>query len=88
MPMTEEPAPTSGSSAFRCIRPRSSSGRSTPAADSGITCSASNASFTEVVNYYKNVLKQKGELVYDEPPVHEFDVGEVPRKRRWRFRQA
>ena len=35
----------------------------------------SNASFTDVVNYYKNVLKQKGELVYDEPPVHEFDVG-------------
>jgi hypothetical protein len=34
-----------------------------------------NASFTDVVNYYKNVLKQKGELVYDEPPVHEFDVG-------------
>jgi hypothetical protein len=35
----------------------------------------SNASFTDVVSYYKNVLKQKGELVYDEPPVHEFDVG-------------
>jgi len=35
----------------------------------------SNAPFTDVVNYYKNVLKQKGELVYDEPPVHEFDVG-------------
>jgi hypothetical protein len=34
-----------------------------------------NASFTDVVNYYKSVLKQKGELVYDEPPVHEFDVG-------------
>ena len=35
----------------------------------------SNASFTEIVNYYRSVLKQRGELVYDEPPVHMFDVG-------------
>jgi hypothetical protein len=34
-----------------------------------------NAGFAEIVNYYRNVLKQKGELVYEEPPVHEFDVG-------------
>ena len=34
-----------------------------------------NASFVEIVNYYKTVLKQKGELVYDEPPIHEFDIG-------------
>lgn len=34
-----------------------------------------NASFTEIVNYYKLVLKQKGELVFDEPAVHEFDIG-------------
>ena len=34
-----------------------------------------NASFTEIVNYYKTVLKQKGELVFDEPAVHEFDIG-------------
>jgi hypothetical protein len=34
-----------------------------------------NAAFAEIVNYYKNVLKQKGELVYEEPPIHEFDVG-------------
>ena len=34
-----------------------------------------NASFADLVNYYRNVLKQKGELVYDEPPIHEFDVG-------------
>jgi hypothetical protein len=33
-----------------------------------------NASFTEIVNYYKVVLKQKGELVFDEPAVHEFDI--------------
>jgi len=34
-----------------------------------------NTSFTEVVAYYRTALKQRGELVYDEPPVHEFDVG-------------
>ena len=34
-----------------------------------------NSSFAEIVNYYRTVLKQKGELVYEEPPVHEFDVG-------------
>jgi len=27
------------------------------------------------VNYYRAMLKQRGELVYDEPPVHMFDVG-------------
>ena len=34
-----------------------------------------NASFAEIVNYYRTVLKQKGDLVYEEPPVHEFDIG-------------
>ena len=34
-----------------------------------------NADFTEIVNYYRTVLKQKGDLVYEEPPVHEFDIG-------------
>jgi hypothetical protein len=34
-----------------------------------------NASFTTVVAYYKSVLKDKGELVFEEPPVHEFDIG-------------
>jgi hypothetical protein len=34
-----------------------------------------NASFAEVVSYYRTALKQRGELVYDEPPIHEFDVG-------------
>ena len=34
-----------------------------------------NASFTEIVNYYKTTLKQKGELVFEEPPIHMFDVG-------------
>ncbi len=34
-----------------------------------------NASFVEIVNYYRTVLKQKGDLVYDEPAIHEFDIG-------------
>jgi len=34
-----------------------------------------NASFVEAVNYYKGVLKQKGELVYEEPGIHQFDIG-------------
>ncbi len=34
-----------------------------------------NASFVEIVNYYKTALKQKGELIYEEPAVHQFDLG-------------
>src|SRR3954470_7849094 len=34
-----------------------------------------NASFTDIVNFYKSVLKQKGELIFEEPAVHEFDIG-------------
>jgi hypothetical protein len=34
-----------------------------------------NAGFVEIVNYYKNILKQKGELVYEEPAIHQFDTG-------------
>ena len=34
-----------------------------------------NGGFLEVVNYYKNVLKQKGELIYEEPAIHQFDIG-------------
>lgn len=34
-----------------------------------------NAGFLEIVNYYKRVLKQKGDLVYEEPGVHQFDIG-------------
>jgi hypothetical protein len=33
-----------------------------------------NAGFLEIVNYYKTVLKQKGELVFEEPGVHQFDL--------------
>lgn len=34
-----------------------------------------NAGFVEIVNYYKTILKQKGELVYGEPAIHQFDTG-------------
>jgi hypothetical protein len=34
-----------------------------------------NTPFVQIVDYYKTVLKQRGELVYDEPPVHMFEVG-------------
>lgn len=34
-----------------------------------------NTPFLELVNYYKTVLKQKGDLVYEEPAVHQFDIG-------------
>ena len=35
----------------------------------------SAASFVDVVTYYRTVLKQKGDLVYEIPATHEFDVG-------------
>ena len=35
----------------------------------------SAASFVDLVGYYRNVLKVKGDLVYDAPATHEFDVG-------------
>jgi len=31
--------------------------------------------FTQIVGWYKTALKQKGELVFEEPPVHMFDIG-------------
>jgi len=33
------------------------------------------ASFVDLVGYYRTVLKQKGELVYEVPATHEFDIG-------------
>lgn len=33
-----------------------------------------NASFVEIVNYYRTVLKQRGELVYEAPSIHQFDT--------------
>jgi hypothetical protein len=35
----------------------------------------SAASFVDLVGYYRNALKDKGELVFDVPATHEFDVG-------------
>ena len=34
-----------------------------------------SADFSQIVAYYRTVLKQRGELVYEEPPIHMFDVG-------------
>jgi hypothetical protein len=33
------------------------------------------ADFLQIVNWYKTTLKQKGDLVFEEPPVHMFDIG-------------
>ena len=33
------------------------------------------ATFAEIVQYYRNTLKQRGELVFEEPPIHQFDIG-------------
>lgn len=35
----------------------------------------SAATFLEVVTFYRTTLKQRGELVFDAPATHEFDVG-------------
>jgi hypothetical protein len=33
------------------------------------------ATFAEIVQYYRTTLKQRGELVFEQPPVHQFDLG-------------
>ena len=33
------------------------------------------ASFLEVVTFYRAALRQKGDLVFDAPATHEFDIG-------------
>lgn len=33
------------------------------------------ASFVDLVTFYRNVLKQRGELIFDAPATHQFDVG-------------
>lgn len=33
------------------------------------------ASFVELVSYYRTILKQRGDLVYEVPATHQFDVG-------------
>jgi hypothetical protein len=34
-----------------------------------------DSDFAQIVGWYKTVLKQKGELVFEEPPVHMFEIG-------------
>ena len=34
-----------------------------------------NAPFQQIVDYYKSVLRQRGDLVFQEPPIHMFEVG-------------
>jgi hypothetical protein len=31
--------------------------------------------FVEIVAYYRSILKQRGDLVYEQPPIHMFEVG-------------
>jgi len=38
-------------------------------------------SFADLVNYYRTVLKQRGELVYEVPGTYEFDVGKFDEDR-------
>jgi hypothetical protein len=35
----------------------------------------STSDFVPVVTYYKTLLKQKGELLFEEPAVHQFEIG-------------
>jgi hypothetical protein len=37
------------------------------------------ADFNQIVAYYRTTLKQKGELIFEEPPVHMFDIGRYKR---------
>ena len=39
------------------------------------------ASFVALVNYYRTTLKQRGELTFDVPATHEFDVGKFDEDR-------
>jgi hypothetical protein len=40
----------------------------------------SAGSFVDLVAFYRTVLKQKGDVVYDVPATHEFDVGRFDEK--------
>jgi hypothetical protein len=35
----------------------------------------SQASFTELVAYYRTVLKERGDLLFEQPPTHTFEIG-------------
>jgi hypothetical protein len=34
-----------------------------------------SAPFTELVNFYRTVLKERGDFVFEEPPTHMFEIG-------------
>jgi hypothetical protein len=34
-----------------------------------------DSDFAQIVGWYRTTLKQKGELVFEEPPVHMFEIG-------------
>jgi hypothetical protein len=36
---------------------------------------ASSDAFADVVSFYRTALKQRGELIFDAPATHEFDIG-------------
>ena len=38
-------------------------------------------SFVDLVNYYRTTLKQRGELTYEVPATHEFDIGKFDEDR-------
>ncbi len=38
-------------------------------------------SFADLVNYYRTILKQRGELTFDVPATHEFDIGKFDEDR-------
>ena len=33
------------------------------------------ASYSDIVQFYKNTLRQRGDEVFEQPPVHQFDIG-------------
>jgi hypothetical protein len=33
------------------------------------------ADYAQIVGYYRNMLKDRGDVVFEEPPVHMFDIG-------------
>ena len=33
------------------------------------------ATYAEIVQYYRSTLKQRGDVVFEQPPVHQFDLG-------------
>ena len=46
-----------------------------PAAGSATTSYGANTDFAQVVAYYRTALKQRGELVFEIPQIHMFEVG-------------